>query len=182
MPACGRADAPPRAAAAASARAWRAPRTTPPARWRPPTRTARTGSGGPLARRGRAPPPLPGRGPGAPGPRRRRGPPRCAASRLHLQRGDLLAAALQLDHEDPVDLGREVEAHAAALLHVLVEVVAVHVDLVGYVGRDGESDGVALVHLDLLHAPDGLGVLHDDLDGDVLRRRALDGHAVGGAR
>ena len=67
----------------------------------------------------------------------------------------------------PIDLGREREAHRAALGHVLVEVVAVDVDLVGHVGRHREADGIALLHADGLDAADRLGALHLDLDGST---------------
>src|SRR5262249_38611983 len=143
------------AAAAEWATARRAPRTTRSEPAPPPTRTATPGSAGPSARRCRAPRPAAGTGP--PPPVRGRGGPRSACawvppgpSLIHLERRDLLAPALQLDHEDAVDRRREIKRHAAALLHVLVEVVAVYVDLVRHVRVHRETHRIALVHGDLL--------------------------------
>src|SRR4051794_15872418 len=76
-------------------------------------------------------------------------------SRRDLQGGDLHAGFLELDHEAPVDCGREAEGDLSVGGHVLVDVVAVDVDLLGRIRVDGEVDGVALVDVDVLDAPDG---------------------------
>ena len=55
-------------------------------------------------------------------------------SRVDLSSSDLFLAALELGLEDPFDRRREVEGDRAAGLDVLLDVVAVHVDLVGDVG------------------------------------------------
>src|SRR5262245_18002471 len=105
-------------------------------------RTASAGWAGPACRpaRGRTP----WRGGRAPWRRRAPGLRRGPASRVDVELGDLLPAALELDHEAPVDRALEAEGHAAVLGHVLHEVVAVDVDLVRGVGDDPEADLVAL--------------------------------------
>src|SRR5207248_3161058 len=148
---CGRAAAwAPHPAAVYSATAQPARRTTRSAPPPPPSRTATPESADRCAPRSRGRTPAAGRAlPPPDRPAGRQEPP--GASFVHLERCDLLAAALQLDHEDPVDRRRKVERHAPALPHVLVEVVAVDVNLIGHVGMHGEADGLSLLHRDLLN-------------------------------
>src|SRR3954452_20043337 len=94
-------------------------------------------------------------------------------SRRDLQGADLHAGFLELDHEAPVDCGREAEGDLSVGGDVLVDVVAVDVDLLGRVRVDGEVDGVALVDVDVLDAPDGLLVLDVDRHGARGRRAVV---------
>ena len=135
---------------------------------RPPTRTASAGSAGPACRpgRGRA------RSPGAPSAALSASAATRASRRLTARRrasAICSPAVLELDHEAPVDRRLERERHRAALGHVLLDVVAVDVDLVGGVGRRPEADLVALVELELLDAALRLGV--DDAHRRRRRRR-----------
>ncbi len=92
-----------------------------------------------------------------------------SASRVDGQLGDLGGRALELDLEDALEIGREVELHRAARLDVLADVVAVDVDLVGRIGFDDELHVLALVEREIGDPADGLAVL----DRDRRLRRAL---------
>ena len=106
-----------------------------------PTRTASAGSAGPACRRGRGRARLAGSA-----ERGARAPRRAATASRRLTAstssvGDLLPCVLELDHEPALDASPGTRTcTAAALGHVLVDVVAVDVDLVGGVGLDLQID------------------------------------------
>jgi hypothetical protein len=76
-------------------------------------------------------------------------PDRSGSARVDPQLRDLLAAILELDLEDARDLGRKRDRDRPARRHVLHQVVAVDVDVVGDVGAHAEGDGLALLEAQL---------------------------------
>ena len=72
-------------------------------------------------------------------------------SGLDSQLGYRCVRLLELDLEDALDRRGEVEPHGTAGLHILRDVVPVHVDLGGRIRTDLKPHGVALAHRDLRH-------------------------------
>src|SRR5205814_529273 len=93
----------------------------------------------------------------------RRGLNGVPASRFDLQRGDLFAACLELDHDYARDRRREVEADRDARGDVLVQAIAVDVHLFGGVRRDLEAHAIAFLDGDRPDPPRRLAATHEDV-------------------